>query len=157
MVDAQGRTFGQPLTVVIQVQPPQPPTPTPPPLPQFSARLVRWWPNCGISMVKGKVVEKDGAPVNGVRVRIWADGWDGAYSLVSGVGTSYGPGEWDIMLRQGQSGRFDVAAWDRQTGPDSYVRVDSQVLPLDFNYTQDNCKPEGDGHQVAEVEFVRNY
>jgi hypothetical protein len=108
-------------------------------------------------LVKGKIVEQDGAPVNGLRVRVWADGWDGSLSLVSGVGLSYGPGEWDVLLRQGQSGKFYVTVWDWQTGPDSYERVDSEVLELDFNYTLENCQPDGDGHQVAEVRFIRNY
>lgn len=160
LVDPQGQPFGEKLTVVIEVPAPATPTATAPPAPppkQFSAQLVRWWPNCGISLVKGKIVEPNGDPVNGLRVRVWADGWDGALSLVSGVGLTYGPGEWDVLLRQGQSGKFYVAVWDWQTGPESYARVDSDVLELDFNYTQENCQPEADGHQVAEVRFVRNY
>lgn len=160
MTDAQGEPFGQKLTVVIPVPSPSPPTPTPlppPPPKQFSAQLARWWPNCGIALVKGKIVEHDGSPVNGLRVRIWADGWDGSLSLVSGVGLSYGPGEWDVLLRQGQTGKFYVTVWDWQTGADSYTRVASEVLELDFNYTLENCQPEGDGHQVAEVQFIRNY
>jgi hypothetical protein len=160
MTDAQGEPFGQKLTVVIQVPSPNPPTPTPlppPPPKQFSAQLVRWWPNCGISLVKGRIVEPDGSPVNGLRVRVWADGWDGSLSLVSGVGLSYGPGEWDVLLRQGQTGKFYATVWDWQTGADSYTRVDSDVLTLDFNVTLENCQPEGDGHQVAEVQFIRNY
>ena len=160
MTDAQGEPFGENLTVVIQVPSPHPPTPTPlppPPPKQFSAQLVRWWPNCGIALVKGKIVEHDGAPVNGLRMRVWADSWDGSLSLVSGIGLSYGPGEWDVLLRQGQTGKFYVTVWDWQTGPDSYTRVDSEVLELDFNYTLENCQPEGDGHQVAEVQFIRNY
>lgn len=160
LVDPQGQPFGQKLTVVIEVPASATSTataiPAPPPK-QFSAQLVRWWPNCGISLVKGKIVEPTGDPVNGLRVRVWADGWDGALSLVSGVGLTYGPGEWDVLLRQGQTGKFYVTVWDWQTGPESYVRVESDVLELDFNYTQENCQPESDGHQVAEVRFVRNY
>lgn len=160
LADSEGILFGQRLTVVIEVPSLSPPTLTPtalPPPKQFSAQLVRWWPNCGISLVRGKIVEPNGDPVNGLRVRVWADGWDGARSLVSGIGLTYGPGEWDVVLRQGQSGKFYVAVSDWQTGPDSYTPVDSDVLVLDFNYTQDNCQPDGDGHQVAEVRFVRNY
>ena len=160
MVDAQGTPFGQRLTVVIQVPDPSPPTPTPTPLPpprQFSARLVKWWPNCGSTGLKGTIVEPDGSPVNGLRVRVWADGWDGSLSLVSGVGLTYGPGQWDVLLRQAQTGQFYAEVWDWQTGDNSYVRVDSEVLVLDFNYTQQNCQPDGDGQQWAEVQFVRNY
>ena len=160
MVDPRGNPFGQRLTVVIQVPDPNPPTPIPTPLPppkQFSARLVRWWPNCGSTGVKGTIVEPDGSPVNGLRVRVWADGWDGSLSLVSGVGLSYGPGQWDVLLRQAQTGKFYVAVVDWQTGENSFVPVDSEVLALDFNYTLQNCQPDGDGHQWAEVEFIRNY
>ncbi len=99
----------------------------------------------------------DGSPVNGLRVRVWADGWTASLSLVSGVGLTYGPGQWDVLLRQAQtaSSTQEVVGW--QTGDNSYVRVDSEVLVLDFNYTQQNCQPDGDGHQWAEVPIVRNY
>ena len=106
-------------------------------------------------MVKGKVVDKSGNPVNGLRIKIWTDGWEGALSLVSGVGLTYGPGEWDLMLKQAQTGHFKLAVWEWQTGPDQYKGVDSDEVSLDFDYTQDNCQPEGNGHQVAEVTFTR--
>ncbi len=162
MMNSAGTTFGDRLTVVIQsgaggsVKP----TPTPAPAPvvqhQFTGQVLQWWPNCGTTYVKGQIVDQAGNPVNGLRVHVWADGWDGSYSRVSGVGDTYGPGEWDVTLRQGQTGKFYVQVWDWQTGPDSYVRVDSDVVVLVFNYTQQNCQPDGDGHQVAEVRFIRN-
>jgi hypothetical protein len=160
MGDPQGQAFGDRLTVVIQVgSPGEAPTPTPVPVPQrqFTGTVRKWYANCGITYAKGKIVDKEGNPVNGLRVRIWADGWDGALSLVSGVGLTYSPGEWDILLRAGQTGKFYLAVWDWQTGPDSYVRVDSEVLTLGFDYTLDNCQPNANGHQVADVRFVRNY
>jgi hypothetical protein len=124
---------------------------------QFSGQLVKWWPNCGSTGAKGKVLDKSGNPVNGLRIRLWTDGWDGAYSLVSGVGLSYGPGDWDLLLRAGQTGNFKIAVSDWQTGPDQYQPVESDVVNLEFDYNQDTCQPEGAGHQWAEVIFTRNF
>ena len=103
------------------------------------------------------VLEKDGSPVNGLRIKIWTDGWEGAYSLVSGVGLTYSAGQWDLIMKAGQSGNFYLTVSDWQTGPDQFSPVDSEVLNLDFNYDTDSCQPEGDGHQWAEVEFIRNW
>ncbi len=85
---------------------------------QFSGRLVRWWPNCGSTGVKGMVLEKDGSPVNGLRIKIWTDGWEGAYSLVSGVGPPTVPGQWDLLMKPGQTGNFYLPVADWQTGAD---------------------------------------
>jgi hypothetical protein len=165
MVGPSGTPFGDRVTAVIQVGSSGGPlvpapgpvvTPTPVVQRQFTGRIVTWWPNCGTTYVKGRIVDRAGNPVNGLRVRVWADGWDGAFSRVSGVGDTYGPGEWDVMLRHGQTGKFYAQVWDWQNGSDSYVRVDSDTVIMEFNYTQANCQPESDGHQVAEVEFVRN-
>ncbi len=163
VVNAQGQRFGDRVTIVVSVGGPAPPVPTATsaptaaPVRQFSGSVRKWYSNCGISYVKGTIVDLDGNPVNGLRVHVWADGWDGAYSLVSGVGLTYGPGEWDVVLRAGQSGKFYVTVWDWQTGANSYERVDSDVIELQFDYTNDNCKPDGGGHQVADVRFTRNY
>ena len=54
-----------------------------------------------------------------------------------GAGVSpndYGPGEYDIALRSGESGKFKVAVWDWQTGPNQFARVDSEVLDIQFDY-----------------------
>ena len=159
MVDARRQPFGQMLTVVIQVSDSSPAagvTPTLPPK-QFTPQGLRWSPNCGMALVKGYIYDREGNPVNGLRVRLWMDEWEGAISLVSGVGITYGPGEWDISLLRGQTGRFYLAVWDWQTGPKSFSSVESEVIELDFNYTVENCEPGGEGHQVAEINFVRQY
>jgi hypothetical protein len=159
MVDAQGQPFGQMLTVVIQVSDTVPTagaTPTLSPK-QFTPQGLRWSPNCGMALVKGYIYDREGNPVNGLRVRLWTDEWEGAISLVSGVGITYGPGEWDISLLRGQTGRFYLAVWDWQTGPKSFRSVESEVIELDFNYTVENCEPGGEGHQIAEINFVRQY
>ena len=159
MADAQGQPFGGMLTVMIQVSDATPiaeATPTSPPK-QFTPQGLRWSPNCGMALVKGYIYDQEGNLVNGLRVRLWSDEWEGAISLVSGVGITYGPGEWDISLLRGQTGRFYLAVWDWQTGPNSYAPVESEAIELDFDYTVENCEPGGGGHQVAEVNFVRNY
>ncbi len=160
MIDAQGTPFGQRLTVVIQVPDPHPPTLTPTPLPpprQFSARLVKWWPNCGSTGLKGTIVEPDGSPVNGLRVRVWADGCGRLLIARFRSGIDLRPRAMGCPVETGSDGPVYAEVWDWQTGDNSYVRVDSEVLVLDFNYTQQNCQPDGDGHQWAEVQFVRNY
>ncbi len=136
------------------------PPPTEPPAEQhqFTARIDKWWPNCGLAAVgKSKVLDANsGEPVNGVRIRIWNDGGYEAFSLVSGVGLTYGPGEYDIVLNNHPiEATFYLAAWDWQTGPDSYARVDSETITLHFDTK--NCNPEGDGHQVVIVNWDRHW
>jgi hypothetical protein len=173
MTDSSGVPFGDRFTMTIQVgsggRPaagstpafvppalvPTAPTATPVVQHQFTGKIVDWSANCGSTLAKGQIVDKGGGPVNGLRVRVWADGWEGALSKTSGVGGVYGPGEWDIQLRQGQTGKFYAQVWDQQSGSD-YTRVDSDMVTMEFNYSQDNCQPESDGHQVAEVRFTRN-
>mgnify|MGYP005840061929 CR=1 FL=1 len=141
--------------------PPPPPqeAPTQPPAQhQFTGRVEKWWPNCGLAAVgKSKVLDaKSGEAVNGVRIRIWNDAGFEAFSLVSGVGKTYGPGEYDIVLNNHPiEAKFYIAAWDWQTGPNDYVRVDSDVLTLEFDTK--NCNPDGDGHQVVIVNWYRNW
>ncbi len=140
--------------------PPEEAPPTEPPAEQhqFSGRIEQWWPNCGLAAVgKSKVLDANtGEPVNGVRIRIWNDGGYEAFSLVSGVGTTYGPGEYDIVLNNKPiDAKFYLAAWDWQTGPDQYVSIDSEVVTLEFN--SGSCQPEGSGHQVVIVNWYRNW
>jgi hypothetical protein len=90
-------------------------------------------------------------------MKLWTDGWEGVYSLVSGVGLTYGPGDWDLIMTAGQSGKFYLTVADWQIGPDQYQPVESDVLELFFDYTQENCQPEADGHQWAEIQVMRNF
>ncbi len=140
-----------------------PPEEQPPPEPpaeqhQFTGRVEKWWPNCGLAAVgKSKVLDANsGEPVNGVRIRIWNDGGYEAFSLVSGVGHSYGAGEYDIVLNNKPiEAKFYLAAWDWETAPGQYTRVDSDVITVEFN--AGNCQPEGSGHQVVIVNWYRNW
>ncbi len=170
MMDANGNRFGTLVFVQIVVPgaepaPAEQPAPAPPPEPapepeqhQFTGRVAEWHPNCGLAAVgKSQIVDVDtGAPVNGVRIRIWNDGGFEAFSLVSGVGATYGPGEYDIVLNNHPiEGTFYLAVWDWQTGPDEYTRVDSETITVHFDIA--NCQPGGDGHQVAIVNWARHW
>jgi hypothetical protein len=147
---------------------PRPPTQTPTPtdaatatprVHQFTGEIVKWYANCGATGIHrpSQILNMDGQPVNGLRVRIWYDNSYEAYSLVSGLGGDYGPGEYDIAMRSGEAGTFKVAVWDWQTGPDQFERVDSEVLDIKFDYDWQECQPGRSGHQSAVVNWYRHW
>ena len=148
---------------------PRPPTNTPPatsppvtPTPrehQFTGEVVAWYANCGATGVHkpSKIVNLDGEPLNGLRVRIWYESSYEAYSLVAGIGGNYDPGEYDIAMRSGESGKFKVAVWDWQTGPDQFSRVDSEVLDVEFDYNSQDCQPGRKGHQSVVINWTRHW
>jgi LysM repeat protein len=147
---------------------PRPPTKTPTPTDaatptpkthQFTGEIVKWYANCGATGIHrpSKILNMDGQPVNGLRVRLWYENTYEAYSLVSGIGGDYGPGEYDIAMRSGEAGTFKVAVWDWQTGPDVFTRVDSEVLDIKFDYDSQECQPGRSGHQSAVVNWYRHW
>ena len=147
---------------------PRPPTQTPTPTNaasptpkthQFTGEIVKWYANCGATGIHrpSQILNMDGQPVNGLRVRIWYEGSYEAFSLVSGLGGSYGPGEYDIAMRSGEAGTFKVAVWDWQTGGNQYARVDSDVLDIQFDYDSQECQPGRSGHQSAVVNWYRHW
>ena len=148
---------------------PRPPTKTPTvtapavtPTPkehQFTGEIVKWYANCGATGIHkpSKILNMDGEPLNGLRVRIWYDNSYEAYSLVAGVGGDYGPGEYDIAMRSGEAGKFKVAVWDWQTGADQFSRVDSEVLDVEFNYDSQECQPGRSGHQSVVINWYRHW
>ncbi|GEM_PF-5380492 len=148
---------------------PRPPTATPtdtlpaetptPRQKQFTGEIVAWYPNCGATGIHrpSKIFDIDGQPLNGLRVRIWYENTYEAFSLVSGIGGDYGPGEYDISLRSGESGKFKVAVWDWQTGPNTFARVDSEVLDVEFDYDWQECQPGRSGHQSVVINWYRHW
>jgi len=148
---------------------PRPPTKTPtatvpaetptPKTHQFTGEIVRWYANCGATGVHrpSKIFDMDGKPLNGLRVRIWYENTYEAFSLESGVGGDYGPGEYDIALRSGEAGKFKIAVWDWQTGANGYARVDSEVLELPFDYDWQECQPGRSGHQSVVINWHRHW
>jgi hypothetical protein len=141
------------------------PTETVPPatpteeVPQFTGEVVSWHPNCGSTGIHrpSKIFDIDGEPLNGLRVRIWYENTYEAFSKVSGIGGDYGPGEYDIALASGESGEFNVAVWDWQTGPETYARVTSEVLEIEFDYDWQECQPERSGHQTVVINWHRHW
>ena len=145
---------------------PRPPTMTPtvtstptPRSKQFTGEIVAWYPNCGATGIHrpSKIFDIDGQPLNGLRVRIWYENSYEAFSRVSGIGGDYGPGEYDISLATGESGKFNVAVWDWQTGPDAHTRVESEVLEIEFDYDWQECQPERSGHQTVVINWYRHW
>lgn len=139
---------------------PSEPTPTEAPkTPQFTGEIVRWYANCGATGIHkpSKIFGVDGEPLNGLRVRIWYENMYEAFSLVSGIGGDYGPGEYDIAMRSGESGKFKLAVWEWQTGPNVFARVESEVLDIQFDYDWQECQPGRSGHQSAVVNWYRHW
>lgn len=158
-----------PVPVPTNTNRPRPPTATPTdtvpaetPTPrekQFTGEIVTWHPNCGATGVHrpSKIFDIDGQPLNGLRVRIWYENTYEAFSLVSGIGGDYGPGEYDIALRSGEAGKFKIAVWDWQTGPEAFSQVDSEVLDVEFDYDWQECQPGRSGHQSVVINWQRHW
>ena len=145
---------------------PRPPTMTPtvtatptPKSKQFTGEIVTWYPNCGATGIHrpSQIFDIDGQPLNGLRVRIWYENTYEAFSRVSGIGGDYGPGEYDISLAAGESGKFKIAVWDWQTGSEAHTRVESEVLDLEFDYDWQECQPERSGHQTVVINWYRHW
>jgi LysM repeat protein len=145
---------------------PRPPTMTPtvtstptPKSKQFTGEIVAWHPNCGATGIHrpSQIFDIDGQPLNGLRVRIWYENTYEAFSEVSGIGGDYKPGEYDISLRSGEAGKFKIAVWDWQTGPEAHAMVESEVLDLEFDYDWQECQPERSGHQTVVINWYRHW
>jgi subtilisin-like proprotein convertase family protein len=102
-------------------------------------------------MAFGQVQTENGAPLNGVQVRVW---WDGArddqvYSLPSGTDPTKPSGYWDVVLDDhAKEGRWYAQIFDRQTGRELSPKVT-------FETNAENCETGGSGHQVVEINFTR--
>lgn len=136
--------------------PPPPPTNTPAPPPptatpqnQYTGEFVQWEPNCAGTQVKGTVFEVNGQPKPGVTVRVLVFGQqfgdlprsnnDGFYEF-NRFGTP------DGLLPVA----YDVAVVRAETG-----EVLSNVVSVKTN--QEDCDQGGSGHQVATINFRKNY
>lgn len=125
------------------------PSPTPVPTTQYTGAFVRWEPNCGGTQVKGTVRDAAGNPLPGVTVRVLLFGIqhgnppvtnDQGFYEFNRFGTS------DPLLEID----YTVAIIDPATGAllsnEVYVRTD-----------RNDCQPGGTGHQVATIDFRRNW
>jgi len=148
-----------PPTPTPQPQPPTPtpapPTPTSPPQPtatpapayRYSVGRLGCTPNCGSSGAKGTVyTDRAGSgKVDGVHVKVWADGWEGAWS-----NQTYN-GFWEVLFGQGpKGGKWYAAVY---SGDKSEQLSEIVEFYTDF----EPCDPGSGGCQWAEVDFVGNW
>jgi len=93
--------------------------------------------NCGTTGIKGRVTGPSGAPLPGMRVRVWADGWDGGLSNPTDA-----DGRWDFVLGTGPR----AGTWFAALADDSGQMLSRAVaLP-----TSDDCS---NGHQWLEINW----
>jgi LysM repeat protein len=146
---------------------PKPPTPTPtrkPPTPtavanpfQFSGEVV-WHPlfapNCAGPGISKESIIKDpaGNPVNGARVEV--NCYDNIWvSHPSGNPGEYDPGHYDFAF--GQNKPQDWTCTARVVDINGQPVASSAVVSIHFD--TNNCKPEGNGHQIAIVNWTKHW
>jgi hypothetical protein len=134
---------------------PAPPTPTSPPQPtatprpayRYSVGRTGCTPNCGTSGAKGTVyTDRSGSGrVNGVYVKVWADGWEGGWSKETYDGV------WDVLFGPGaRGGKWYAAVYSHDKGEQL-----SEIA--EFTTDWEPCEPNSGGCQWAEVDFVGNW
>jgi LysM repeat protein len=132
---------------------PAPPTGTE----QFTGAIV--WdplvaPNCaGPAISRDSVIQdKEGNPVNGVIVKVdcYGNVW---LSHPSGTEGEYDPGHYDFSFGQSQPQEWTCSV---QVVEVNGAPVDSsQVLTVHFDTI--DCRPDGEGHQVAIVNWTKHW
>jgi len=175
---------GQELTIPLSAAPPAdtpPPPPTPtikptkkPPtpkptkkpaptatpttaLPQFTAELI--WdplvaPNCSGPAISKLSVIKDraGNPVNGARVEV--NCYDITWlSRPSGTPGEYDPGHYDSAFGQSVPQNWSCTA--RVFDLNGQPVASSEIARIEFD--TNDCKPDGSGHQVAILNWTKNW
>jgi LysM repeat protein len=141
-----------------------PPATKPPPSPtparsayQFTGQFL--WdpmvaPNCaGPAVSKLSVIQdRNGNPLNGVRVEVdcYGNKWQ---SHPSGTPGEYEPGHYDFSF--GQSTPQDWTCTMQVLDIYGHPVESSAVLTIQFD--TNDCKPYGSGHQVAIVNWTKNW
>lgn len=127
-----------------------------PVVPQFTAEVI-WEPgysaNCGTVGVgkKSKIYGLKGEPLNNVRVRIWTEGQEGYFCDTSGPPANPEPGSYNCFVSTYPiNGKWYLVVYDVNGH-----RVDSEVVAVNFDAR--DCKPGGEGHQVAIVNWKQNW
>jgi len=138
----------------------RPPTATPAPpasSQQFTGEII--WdplvaPNCnGPAISRHSIIRNtNGDPVNGVRVEVdcYGNQW---LSHPSGNPGEYDPGHYDFSF--GQTVPQEWTCSVRIVEIDGQPVASSQVISVHFD--TNNCKPHGDGHQVAIVNWTKHW
>jgi LysM repeat protein len=139
---------------------PRPATSTPAPTAstyQFLGEVI--WdplvaPNCAGPAISRHswVRDTSGNPVNGVRVEVdcYGNRW---LSFPSGAAGVYEPGHYDFAF--GQSSPQDWTCSVRVVEIDGQAVASSQVLSVRFD--TNNCQPNGNGHQVAIINWIKHW
>ncbi len=139
---------------------PRPPTATPTKkanVQQFTGQVI--WdplvaPNCSGPAISKQSIIRDAAgnPVNGVRVEVncYDNRW---LSHPSGNPGEYEPGHYDFSF--GQTTPQDWTCTARVFDLNGQPVASSQVLTIHFD--TNDCRPEGVGHQVAIVNWTKNW
>jgi murein DD-endopeptidase MepM/ murein hydrolase activator NlpD len=150
-------------------KPPQPKPPTPTRKPptstatavvsqsQFTGNVV-WHPlvapNCaGPAISKESIIQDaSGNPISGVRVEVDCYGnlW---VSHPSGNPGEYDPGHYDFAF--GQNSPQDWTCTARVVDVNGQPVASSERVTIHFD--TNNCKPEGNGHQVAIVNWTKHW
>ncbi len=137
------------------------PTPSPPGQPvstaraghRFTGQIIKWFPNCGEVGISRESLVLDAntsRPLNGVQIKIWTASGGEALSLPSGG--RHGAGHYDIAnLCLSPCQRTYHLKADNWNG----VPLDSEVITLEFK--ADDCQPQGNGHQVAVVNWYSHW
>jgi LysM repeat protein len=138
----------------------KPPTATPRPTSaglQFTAQVI-WTsdvaPNCGGPAIskQSEIRDASGNPVNGVVVEI--DCYGNKFPThPSGTPGEYDPGHWDFA--SGQSAPQDWTCTAQVLSVNGQSVASSEVIAIHFD--TNNCKPGGDGHQVAIVNWTKHW
>lgn len=127
----------------VPLQPPATPTPvaTATPTTPYLHLSTSYLPNCGLTQVKGKIVNPDGIGRGGVHVRVSSGDW----SAISNPSNS--DGTWDVLLAgEPKAGVWQVQVWDNG-GQSPVVTVETNT---------GDCGPNGNGRQVAVVDFKKH-
>ena len=95
--------------------------------------------NCGSTGLKGRILDAQGNPLPGQRVRVWADGWAGGLSSPSDA-----QGRWDFLLGPGARAGTWFAAVSEEDG--------TLLSPIVRAPTASDCQ---NGHQWLELTWQR--
>ncbi|NIO69754.1 MAG: SH3 domain-containing protein [Anaerolineae bacterium] len=122
-------------------------TPTPRPAYRYSLGRLACTPNCGTSGSKGTVYTDSAGSgkVDGLYVKVWADGWEGAWS-----GQTYN-GFWEVLFGPGpRGGKWYAAVY-------SGDKKEQLSEIVEFYTDFEPCDSGSGGCQWAEVDFVGNW
>lgn len=124
-------------------------TPTPSSGPSFNPRWnyrvfnVTYEPNCGLTMIRGNVVNPDGIGREGVKVRVLAA--SGTYGAVSNFTNK--DGYYDVTLaNEAKAGDWIVEV---------FIEDDVQSNAAYVSTNTEDCRPNGPGRQIVKVDFIR--